>query len=260
MQFVNRIFHFLVVCAIATPAQAFDTWIFRKSSEPGHKPWGYTNTEAPHPVRYGKYSDRFEVRAGDCGWNNNFTWNDCENERERHELTSHGTSTRTGTIGDLFWYRFSLYIPKENKRLSGIDINFVQIYAQTGRKRCGPVLQITQVPSGEIYVKGIPVPVEFDTSLVDNGRQSKGKWYDIVINALWTTEQFGYVQIFVNGKRKITAFGPTLVHGCTEYVYFKYGIYRHYIPKGAKLPTTVAYFDGLRRGRTEDGMFDVLDE
>ena len=40
-----------------------------------------------HPVRAGKKSIRFEVRSGDCGTDKDGEWDDCKNDRERHELS-----------------------------------------------------------------------------------------------------------------------------------------------------------------------------
>ena len=39
-----------------------------------------------YPVRAGEKSVRFEVRFGDCGYDKG-KWNDCENDRQRHELS-----------------------------------------------------------------------------------------------------------------------------------------------------------------------------
>ena len=44
------------------------------------------NKKDGHPVRSGKQSIRFEVRSGDCGKDEMGEWNDCKNDRERHEL------------------------------------------------------------------------------------------------------------------------------------------------------------------------------
>ena len=40
-----------------------------------------------HPVRMGKKSIRFELRAGDCGKDKDGGWSDCKKDRERHELS-----------------------------------------------------------------------------------------------------------------------------------------------------------------------------
>ena len=61
---------------------------YKKSLEGKYKKYGMqvVNKEDGHPVRAGGKSIRFEVRPGDCGYND--TWNDCDTDRERHELTA----------------------------------------------------------------------------------------------------------------------------------------------------------------------------
>ena len=249
---------FLALVVIATPAQAFDTWIFKRSSAPAFKPWGYNTVKAPHPVRYGKSSERFEVRPGDCGWNNGMTWNDCDNDRERHELTSWDTGTRMARTGDNLWYRFSLYLPTSNANLRGVDTSFVQLFnaGRTAGCKFHPYLQIVHSYPLGIWVRGIGYEKYGSTIIPEE--VVKGKWHDIVINVLWTPHDHGYIQVFVNGEIRQTDFGPTLSFDC-QAAHFKYGIYRYFIPVG-KLPKVVAYFDGLRRSRSEDGMFSPLDE
>ena len=251
---MKRILLFCVVLLITTPAFAFDTWLFTESFFPGFKSWGHNVVTKPHPVRYGKESERFEVRAGDCGWNNNHTWNDCDNDRERHELTSHGIGTHNPSAGDLFWYRFSLYLPKSNPDIRGIDTNYAQLYLTPN---CSPAFQIVHSYPLGVWVKGIGYE-KYNSTIIPE-KDVKGKWHDIVINVLWEPHDFGYIQVFLNGGIKQTHFGPTMTFDC-QGVYFKYGIYRHHMTKEDNTPTTVAYFDGLRRARSEDGMFMDLDE
>ena len=58
-----------------------------------------------HPVRAGQKSIRFEVRPGDCGYNDG--WSDCDTDRERHELSGKRMS------GGEWWYSWSIYLPKD---------------------------------------------------------------------------------------------------------------------------------------------------
>ena len=199
---------------ITTPAQAFDTWIFRKSSAPAFKSWGHNTVKAPHPVRYGKESEKFEVRPGDCGWNIGFTWNDCDNDRERHELNTWDTGTHHAKTGDNIWYRFSLYLPKSNTDLRGIDISYIQLFGAGNSSACRfhPYLQVVHSNPLGVWVKGIGH--EKYNSTIISEKDVKGKWHDIVINVLWTPHDFGYIQVFVNGGIRQTHFGPTFSFDC----------------------------------------------
>ena len=57
---------------------------------------------SPHPVRYGKKSERFEVRDGDCGGS------DCTNPRYRSEIGIKKRKTKA-RIGQDIWYGWSFY-------------------------------------------------------------------------------------------------------------------------------------------------------
>ena len=79
-----------------------------KSLTTNYKEYGMqvVNKKDGHPVRAGNQSIRFEVRPGDCGRNDNH--NDCETDRERHELSGR----RTMSKGE-WWYAWSIYFPKD---------------------------------------------------------------------------------------------------------------------------------------------------
>lgn len=243
-----------MIIASATSANAFDTLIWKKSSAPGFRPWGLSTSTTT--VRYGKTSERFELRAGDCGLSNDRRWNDCANDRERHELTTWGTGTHHSGTGDNVWYRFSVFWPKSNVTSRGQDTSHIQWFAMNGNRGCNPVLQLVHTPPFGLWAKGVGYE-KYGTTVIPE-KELKGKWHDIVVNVLWTPHDHGYVQIFVNGKRKITEFQPTLTFDC-QLVHLKYGIYRWDIPS-EPTPTTVTYFDGVRRGRNEDDMFKELNE
>ena len=93
--------------------------IFFKSLTGSHyKSYGMqlTNIEDGHPVRSGKESIRFEVRSGDCELDNDDSnWNDCENDRERHELSA-GKKIDSMTKGE-YWFSWSIYFPEDHINL-----------------------------------------------------------------------------------------------------------------------------------------------
>ena len=82
----------LAVCAALTlpqlatakerlPKDVVSGWRFGKSLAQNYKRYGYqvVRKKDGHPVRAGGRSIRFEVRPGDCGWNDG--WNDCKKDR-----------------------------------------------------------------------------------------------------------------------------------------------------------------------------------
>ena len=86
-------------------------WSLTKSLAGNYKAYGSQIVSAAygHPVRSGENSIRFEVRAGDCGWEHG-GWSDCANDRERHELSSH---VHHSWAGGEEWYHWSIYLPAD---------------------------------------------------------------------------------------------------------------------------------------------------
>ena len=84
---------------------------YSKSLGSGFKKYGYTivNKKDGHPVRSGDKSIKFEVRLGDCGKDKPpGKWNDCKNDRQRHELSGERFKGKV-------WYAYSIFLPKESK-------------------------------------------------------------------------------------------------------------------------------------------------
>ena len=70
------------------------------------------------PVRHGEKSIRFEVRMGDCNPDHTQEkdgWSDCDNDRERHELSA--SSSQDIMKNKEFWFAWSLYLPKDHENL-----------------------------------------------------------------------------------------------------------------------------------------------
>ena len=85
--------------------------------------------------------------------------------------------------------------------------------------------------------------------LVSND-QVRSQWTDILVHALWSSSDTGFLQIFINGDLKKTIFGPNMA-GATA-MYFDFGIYNAFISecKCKSMPNQVVYFDDIRRGLT----------
>ena len=78
-----------------------------------------------HPVRMGKKSIRFELRAGDCGKDKDGGWSDCKKDRERHEL-----SGRYRVSKGERWYAWSIYLPKDFKNVQPASTMLAQFHQQ----------------------------------------------------------------------------------------------------------------------------------
>ncbi|MDP7489592.1 MAG: heparin lyase I family protein [Arenicellales bacterium] len=230
-------------------------WRFKRSLPIGAKKHGYQVVSAPeHPVRYGKKSERFEVRPGDCSRSKGGSWDDCKEDRERSELIQVGYRQKEG---DEYWYRWSIILPSTHRNIYRTKL----AYAQFHQLGCPPVFMFQEYSGG--YWLNIQPAI---TGHVDHNRkllEAKdfiGKWNDIVVHARWTRKNDGWFRVWVNGEEKISYDGKTKV--CKD-VYFKYGVYRSFVSRNRELSktvTTIAYYDGVVRSKSKEGMFDPLPE
>ncbi|WP_171125007.1 heparin lyase I family protein [Ruegeria sp. HKCCA4707] len=205
--------------------------------------------------REGTRSQRFEVRAGDCGWDDG--WSDCDNDRERSELYvkkewKHGTDQ---------WIAFSVYLPGDFKTSSKVRTTVGQV-----RMKGGPTGFAGGFPSKpgvfqmEMLGNRYFLRVHVLSGPFDNVRndikdynlatisEMRGKWTDFVVR-LNTQGAPGTIEVFKNGKQ-------VAVHRFNQNYkpksyYFKYGIYRSFVSRnGGPMPTQVVFFDEVRMGKS----------
>ena len=229
------------------PEDVVSGWSFNRSLAPNFKPHGYTIASAAdgHPVRAGKKSIRFEVRPGDCSWNT-AGHSDCKTDRERHEFVQTGRKQKEG---DEYWYAWSLYLTKSWPVVHPTKVALAQFHQSP------EVVWMFRNKDGGYYVnrqKHLGRGYGFDRILGD--ADMRGRWNDIVVHARWTHTQKGWFRVWVNGVYAYDYSGPTM--GKNTSVYFKIGIYRAFVSNYKKafgasaVPTQIAYFDEIRRGRS----------
>ena len=174
------------------------------------------NKKDGHPVRSGKQSIRFEVRSGDCGKDEMGEWNDCKNDRERHELSG-GKKIDKMSKGE-YWFAWSVYFPTDHQNLYPLSNNYGQFHQQGGP----PVFMFKERIHGYSVVRTIGDSDYDERKLVDK-KKMPGKWFEVLINAKWTKKDNGFFKVWVNDKLKYDYKGPTKTE---KYVYQKFGIYR----------------------------------
>ena len=247
-----------LACAVPSGAQSDEEklpldvasgWIFAKSLKLNFKPHGYTvvNADDEHPVRAGRHSIRFEVRAGDCSWNT-LGFSDCDTDRERHELVQIG---RTQRQGDAYWYGWSIYLPVDYPVVFPAKVALGQFHEIV------PVIWLFRNKDGGYYVNrqdDFGASYGFDKILEDE--EMRGVWNDIELFVRWMPDETGEFAVWLNGKQVYDYRGPTMQRDATPY--FKFGIYRNVVSryklaKGVEhLPTQVVYYDEVRRGKTRE--------
>ncbi len=215
-------------------------WSFNKGLPANFKKYGYRIVKKAdgHPVRDGKKSMRFEVRAGDCSWSSG--WSDCKNDRERHELQS-----RKRWSGGEYWYHWSIFLPENYPVIYPVKVALAQFHQKDAH-----VVWMFQNGNGGYFVDNQTVGHTIDNPRILSDGEMRGKWFDILVHVRWTHKKEGFFRVYVNGETKprYKWTGQTKTKG--KKVYYKFGIYRTYVSwKPGGPPTQVVYYDHVNRAK-----------
>ncbi len=213
--------------------------------------YGYQVVQNPEPVRAGKSSQRFELRAGDCGIQPE--WNDCTTDRSRTEVVV----DQNMTSGSEYWFAFSLFLPNDFQASSTVKSTVGQI-----KPRSGPVGSYAGFASApslfQLYMQGneynfcwqeltdpasgTTVCRDIKMSKID---EMKEKWTDVVLH-FSTSKTQGFAHVYVNGELKGSINRPIVNYEAKNF-FVKYGIYNTLISRNnAPMPTQVVYFDEVK--------------
>ncbi len=211
--------------------------------------WSYEvvhRTEGP--VRAGETSERFEIRAGDCGRTGDY--NDCAHDRE-HIALNETSKTR---LGKPVWYSFSVFIPQETPIVIGTVNVILAEFRPTGPGQINLSIELQQgalvAVVGSTHqqqkndMKPPPPAVWQPLEYPQNGR-----WYDFVVEAIWSTGNDGKLKIYVGDKLKLQFEGPNTAF--ERPVHMQYGVYRPFVSKSKQpLPRQVFFFDNIMKSNS----------
>jgi len=211
------------------------------------KSYGYSVEENTPYNSNGNVIERFEVRDGDCSSQPGHS--DCKTDRERSELTEINKVT---TSGSKYWYGWNIYFPKEYNNVYPTKVALGQFH----QYHSSPAWMF-QNHNGGYHLDGYTP--EYIT-LIDK-KELLGKWHKIEVQARWTRENDGYLNIWVNGVQKVKYTGRTMTASA---IFFKYGIYRSFMSRyktrknADTVPSQVVYFSNVKRANTRDGLKEKL--
>ena len=235
--------------ALSLPKDVASGNTYKKSLEGKYKKYGMqvVNKEDGHPVRSGNQSIRFEVRPGDCGHNED--WNDCDTDRERHELTGKRMT------GGEWWYSWSIYLPKDFINVYPTKLALGQFHQEKGHVVWMFQNQSATKAGGYWVDNGVPGYTKTLNKILTQDEMIE-KWNDILVNVKWSKKDDGFFKVWLNGKQVYSYEGSTKTKAKT---YFKFGIYRSFLSKwiySSKnkkkekgVPAQVAYFDEVRTAK-----------
>ncbi|MFM2483993.1 heparin lyase I family protein [Celerinatantimonas yamalensis] len=179
--------------------------------------WGYrilpVSSTNPAPL-----IERFEVRAGDCSTNN--SWNDCQQDRERSELSERHKTTAAGQTR---WYHWQFYLPTSYQDIYPTKVTLGQFH-QKGAK---PAWMFELDDQGYWLVRHLPHQPNYRQLLIPM-HQLRGTWQSVTVKATWQRSAKGGLKVWVNQRQKVDYRGETM--SATD-IYFKYGLYRAFISR-----------------------------
>ena len=218
---------------------------YTKSLGSGFKKHGVkiVKKEDGFPVRAGEKSIRFEVRFGDCGKDKPpGKWNDCKNNRQRHELSGRNFKGEK-------WTAFSIYLPKDFKSVDPVKLAMGQFHQKGGAPNL--MFQFNKYGFWADRQRG---NMTFEQKIIVPYEDMIGKWNDILIHGNFTIKEDGFFKIWVNNKLKYEYYGQTT---WGKPSYFKFGIYQTYVSRFSNVykkpyPTQVVYFDEIRHGKSRE--------
>ena len=222
------------------PAQA---GFIRFKRSLNQRPYGYQVVPDPTGQAPTAQVERFEVRPGDCMRSKH--WDDCATDRERSELSE---KAPWAEAGNEVWYGWYFYLPHSHPNIYPAVTTLGQFH-QSGSH----VLWLFQQWDRGLILKeqvsgraGLKYPLIPECAL-------RGAWHRMEVQARWSRGEDGVFKVWINGKLKVRYSGPTM---SAKTVYFKYGVYRSFLsrykqkPHNGPAPAQVAYFAGVKRGRS----------
>jgi len=204
-------------------------------------------------VRSGKTAYRFEVRPGE-GWGDGYKKSSRAEFSERwYAPLNHET-----------WYGMSIFIPKDiqssSERLiigqwhgTSHMVDKVEVWCDRS-----PILsnELTKYPQGRVFKivvryetekRCAPSHPNTDLHILEKYfylmEFALGEWNDFIYQVHWSTEDDGYLNVWLNSEKVVEYKGPIGFFD-PKGPYFKYGIYRRKSEKN----THIVYFDSYRRG------------
>ena len=206
-------------------------------------------------ARSGEYYQKFELRNGDCFGDE--SWNDCDNDRQRIELSSRPNQPTSGKQ----CYGYSLKLSNEFTDIRKVSTTLGQIHQHGGPSGKAnslssfpPLIQI-DARQGSLYLNWHKLSGSKDNVIDESEyhklkllKDMKGVWTDISVCLDFENKK---IDAWVDGNKVVEIFKSPIFFE-PESIYFKHGIYQSFISaytifKG-ETPTQIVYYDEVRRG------------
>ena len=218
--------------------------------------WTYRRIDASQgPVIDGKYSERFEIRAADCG--TTLGYSDCAHDREHIGWNETGSTP----LGRPVYYSIS-FLLEDGYPVSLGPVNCIlfefrpvgpgQINLSVELQQEGLVAVVGAVKQKQTNDRKPPQPAAYQRLALPIA----GKWYHLEIEAVWSRSKDGKLRVYLDKKLVFSFDGPNTAFA--RPVHMQYGIYRPFVSKSkGKVPTQVIYYDRIRKASSREGLDKV---
>jgi hypothetical protein len=215
----------------------------------GNKPYGslIVNKDDGYPVYDGKESCRFEVRSGDCGWNDGFS--DCQTDRSRSEIREEDFEKYDS--GKVVTYIAHVFIPNQLKfRPLGtgnlLVMNQVN-YSDSSGKVFGALMYLVMEDNNSLLIR---THRNFTWDWFRNYQITNSpydKWITLKYEIKMSNNSDGFIKAYVNDNLIVFENRPTLPSK-TGLLNFKFGIYNSFISLSKEsYGTQIMYVDGISK-------------
>lgn len=223
----------------------FATMEFATAQPINAKTWGCLIVEAAdkQPVFDGHQSARFEVRPNDCSANSGF--NDCLNDRSRHEINESGIGP---TQGQTITWEERIFIPSQPRfRPSGRNIMFLTQINFTDSSNYGTLAYIEVRQDGALMIR---THVGLTWTILNQyvvHQNPVDKWVKFKFEVKSTSQPDGYLKVYVDDQLVVDETRQTLPTP-TSVNWLKIGIYNAFKSQAIEpYENQVVYYDGLSK-------------
>jgi hypothetical protein len=201
------------------------------------------NKNENFPIFNGSQASRFEVRNGDCSGNSGF--NDCTNDRSRHEINE---INLTNLIGKTVVYQTYLYIPTQKRfRPAGNNLLVLSQVNFSDNINFGALSYIVMGENNNVFIqthKGFTWEPNKQVTITNSPYD---KWISIRYETKLSSGIDGNFKVYVNDQLLINEERATLPND-NSYLGLRLGIYNSFISSAKETyDTQVLYVDGVSR-------------
>lgn len=220
--------------------------LFENVNKYNNKPYGglIVSKSNGYPVYDGDKSARFEIRDGDCGWNDNFS--DCATDRSRSEFFE---SNRQASSGKTITYTENVFIPSQSKFKpnGGNLLVLTQVNFADSANAFGALTYLVMENNNRLLIR---THREFTWEKLNDYTITSSpydKWINIKYVIKASDSNDGEIKVYVDDKLLFTETRPTLITKSGA-ILMKFGIYNSFKSRATEsFSTQVVYFDGISK-------------